>query len=501
KKLEEQITLQENLGEIFTVAAKLSFDVIWDWNLLTNEGSIGEGFKEMFGHTIYNNKGIIADWNIYIYPDDKEIVEKSLQDAIASSETRWEHVYRFIKADCTVAKIFNRATIIRNTNGKALRMIGAIQDISKQKVLEERLEQEIATKGKLLTDFKESFNLIFNSSTDVLYDADLEANTLIVSDAFEKEFGYKTAAGMTLEKDWASHIHPDDKARILKKYTRLVATSESEWKADYRFLKADGTVANVLNKGIVLRNPEGKAYRMMGSIHDISKQKVLEERLEQEIKLKEKQIAEAAEDAKYTERSDIGKELHDNINQLLGASRLYLELAKRGGEQSKLYLSRSTEYTITAIEEIRRLTKGMTTDIVKNIGLCEAIEKIASDFMEVNPVKIFSTLDSFIENRVNDKFKLNVFRIVQEQLNNILKHAQAKKVTISLSQNKKNVILCITDNGIGFNTTEKRKGIGVDNIISRAAAYGGTAEFVSARGEGCILTVKFIVTAALLKNA
>lgn len=90
-------------------------------------------------------------------------------------------------------------------------------------------------------------------------------------------------------------------------------------------------------------------------MQDLSRQKVLEEKLELEIKLKELQIAEAAEDAKETERSDIGKELHDNINQLLGASKMYVEMAKRGGENSQMYLTRSAEYTLTAIEEIRKL--------------------------------------------------------------------------------------------------------------------------------------------------
>ncbi len=115
---------------------------------------------------------------------------------------------------------------------------------------------------------------------------------------------------------------------------------------------------------------------MIGSMHDISNQKVLEERLAREIKLKEMQIKEAAGDAKDTERSNIGKELHDNVNQLLGASRLYLEMAKRGGKDSEMYLSRSSEYTLTAIEEIRKLSKGLTTDIIKNSGLCPAIESI-----------------------------------------------------------------------------------------------------------------------------
>ncbi|MEP7110776.1 MAG: PAS domain-containing protein [Ferruginibacter sp.] len=497
KKLEEQIAIQKE--HKFLLAAKFSFDVIWDWNLLTNELFIGEGFEELFGYPIKNNKGNIADWLNYLYPDDKEVVEKKLQAAIASSVTRWEHSYRFTRADGSVAKVFDRASIVRQEDGKAYRMIGVMQDISRQKELEEKLDHEIATNVKLFSDYKESFKLIFNSSAELLYDIDLVANEVIISDAFEKEFGYKITSRMTPEEDWAGHIHPDDKEAVLKDYFRMLASKDTEWKYSYRFFRSDDSVANIVSSAIILRNTGGQACRMIISMHDISKQKVLEERLEQEIKLKEKQIAEATEDAKDTERSDIGKELHDNINQLLGASRLYLELAKRGGANSELYLSRSSQYTLTAIEEIRKLTRGLTTDIIKNLGLFEAINNVTHDMMEVNPVKISCTLERNIEHNVNDRFKQNVFRIVQEQLNNILKHAKSTVATISLTQNKNCILLSITDNGVGFDTAKKQKGIGIVNIKSRAAFYNGTADFISQPGQGCILNVTFPVTDALLK--
>lgn len=226
-----------------------------------------------------------------------------------------------------------------------------------------------------------------------------------------------------------------------------------------------------------------------------TKQKALENKLEKEIQLKEKQIANAAEDAKETERSDIAKELHDNINQLLGASRMYLTMAKRGGENSQMYLDRSSEYTLTAIEEIRKLTKGLTTDIIKKLGLCAAIEHITEDAMETTPIKISNALHGFSESSMNDKFKLNIYRIVQEQLNNILKHAQASEVAIRLLQNKRAVLLTITDNGVGFDTHKTRAGIGIENIKSRAVSYNGTAAFVSKPGQGCVLNVRFPVTA------
>jgi PAS domain S-box-containing protein len=222
-------------------------------------------------------------------------------------------------------------------------------------------------------------------------------------------------------------------------------------------------------------------------------------RVEAENKIKEKQFAYAMEEAKDMERSDIGKELHDNVNQLLGVSRLYIDMAKRGGKETETYLSRSSEYTLTAIEEIRRLTKKLTTGIIKNVGLSEAIGKLSRDTMDVSPIKISCALESLTESSVNDKFSHNVFRIVQEQLNNILRHARASEVAISLSQNKKSIILSVADNGAGFDTGEQHKGIGIGNIKSRAASCNGIANFVSRPGGGCTLTVTFPVTDVLLR--
>jgi len=164
-----------------------------------------------------------------------------------------------------------------------------------------------------------------------------------------------------------------------------------------------------------------------------------------------------------------------------------------------MYLSRSSEYTLTAIEEIRKLSKGLTTNTIKNLGLCAAIENIRLYTMEVNSVKIEFKVN-FIENSVNDKFKLNIYRIIQEQLNNILKHAKATKVVIKLLQNKKSVKLIISDNGIGFDTGKKRNGIGIANIKSRATSYNGTADFISQPGSGCVLIATFSASDKLLRR-
>ena len=113
-------------------------------------------------------------------------------------------------------------------------------------------------------------------------------------------------------------------------------------------------------------------------------------------------------------------------------------------------------------------------------------------------MKISCELDSFEENSVNNKFKLNIFTIVQEQLNNIIKYAGATEVIINLSQSIKSIVLTICDNGIGFDTVKKQKGIGITNIKSRVASYKGNVDFISKPGHECILAVIFPVTDALL---
>jgi PAS domain S-box-containing protein len=334
---------------------------------------------------------------------------------------------------------------------------------------------------------------IGKTSYDVMWDWDIATGQIYVSDSIAEVFGYKVPDNTVNFTDFQRSLVPEEKEAVEKKLLKTLTSGTQNWNDSYRFKRQDGSVAYTTTRASIIRNEAGKAIRLIGAIQDISRLQKLELKLEQEIKLREEQIAEASDDAKNMERSDIGKELHDNINQLLVASRMYLEMAKRGGKDREAYLSRSSEYTINAIEEIRKLTRGLTTVTTQNIGLCEAIDKVIRDTMEVNPVKISRAWKSFKEDSVNDKFKLTIFRIVQEHLNNILKHAKATEVIISFSQNKKNLLLSISDNGVGFDTNKPQKGIGVTNIKSRAASYNGTADFVSQPGRGCVLTVNFPV--------
>jgi PAS domain S-box-containing protein len=487
--------LEENNAWIKYIA-KASYDVMWDWNVQTDEIYIGDSIREVFGYKV--PKDNIAHFKNFIrclIAEEKDKIETKLQKALASRKKTWSDSFKFKRRDGSIAVTNNRASIVRDDNGKAIRLIGATQDISTLRELEKKLKSQVIIRDELHKIFIESSKLSFEGK----WEWDLLTNDFVLGKGFEKLFGHalKNNSG-DIKKDWIDHLHPADKNAVEKSVRAAIESNALHWERECRFIKADGLVTSVFNRATIIRDNDGKAFRMIGIMQDITKVRRLEEKLEQELQLKESQITEAMEDARNSERSGIGKELHDNVNQLLGASKMYLEMGKKGGENSLLYLNKSSDYTLTAIEEIRKLTRGLITDIIKELGLSQAIKNISRDMMEVNALQITCSLSSFIESSVNDKLKLNIFRIVQEQLNNILKYAKATKVDISLSQNKKSVTLFISDNGAGFDIAAKRDGIGIINIKSRASAYNGTADFVSQPRKGCVLSVVFPVTNMLL---
>jgi signal transduction histidine kinase len=107
----------------------------------------------------------------------------------------------------------------------------------------------------------------------------------------------------------------------------------------------------------------------------------------------------------------------------------------------------------------------------------------------VKKMKIRLLITGLDEDTLLPEQKINVYRIIQEQLNNILKHAQASAVVIELNQEDERITLKVKDDGKGFDPRIRRTGVGISNIMSRAELYNGRVEIESAPGKGCRLEV------------
>jgi signal transduction histidine kinase len=204
---------------------------------------------------------------------------------------------------------------------------------------------------------------------------------------------------------------------------------------------------------------------------------------------KQREITGAVLTAQENERADMGKELHDNVNQILVAAMLYMKMAKNDITGKKLYIEKSCGYILNAVEEIRKISKSLIPIGMQHIGLIESIKDLINDISKAHPVKFEFRNDGILDGDFNDKLKLNIFRIVQEQFNNILRHSKATRVSIGLSKHENKITLTIADNGEGCDISNIKKGVGIINIKSRADLYQGKVVIVSKPAKGYELKV------------
>jgi PAS domain S-box-containing protein len=338
----------------------------------------------------------------------------------------------------------------------------------------------------------ERYLLATKATNDAIWDFDIKNNHLYWGESFYALFGYKQSDIDRREGFWESKIHPEDRRRTVGIYqTALKKKDHSIIHIDYRFKKADGKYALISDRSFVVYDNKGEPTRIVGSMQDVTERKKLEKKLlTQEIE-KQKSIAQAVVDAQEKERGEIGKELHDNVNQILSTAKLYLELAKTESKQRPELIKRSADNIFDAINEIRAISKALVPPSVKDLGLIDSIKDMIESLHIAKAIKVKFTHKNYKEEEVGDNVKLMLFRIVQEQVNNILKHAEAKLLIITISIKDKYIQLQLSDNGKGFDPEKIKfkKGVGLTNIESRANLLNGKVTIQSTVGKGTVLTV------------
>ncbi len=230
-------------------------------------------------------------------------------------------------------------------------------------------------------------------------------------------------------------------------------------------------------------------------INDITEKIKLQEALESQQEEKQRSITAATINAQETERAELGRELHDNINQILVTALLFLDNVIVSQKMDYDKLKYIKEIIAESIKEIRKLTKGLVPPSLDNIGLVVALDGILSNIKSLENINISTSFEEFSEDMISEELKLMIYRIAQEQLNNIIKHSQATMVNIALYKKNGNLELQIKDNGKGYDLSSQRNGVGLQNIKTRAALHHGEVSITSSINNGFELIVDFPITA------
>jgi PAS domain S-box-containing protein len=228
--------------------------------------------------------------------------------------------------------------------------------------------------------------------------------------------------------------------------------------------------------------------------NDITEKISLRHQLMEEKIFRQKEIMQVAIEAQEKERTEIGRELHDNVNQILGMAKVSLEHGRDNAAVQPEMTERAMTMISSAIEELRELSKSLIQAYEREIGLQLSLENLVESVRLGNRFQVKMDFSVPDERVLDDKLKMTLFRIVQEQLNNILKHAEANNVQLSVKHLGDVLSLYITDDGKGFQAKQKRNGIGITNIINRAEIFNGHVEIDSEPGKGCRMLINFKVS-------
>jgi signal transduction histidine kinase len=215
--------------------------------------------------------------------------------------------------------------------------------------------------------------------------------------------------------------------------------------------------------------------------------------------LEHRKLADLIIRAQQEERARIGRELHDNVNQILGSAQLYLSLLNTVGEDVGFIRDKATELVLLAIEEIRNLSREMVMPDFNADGLIGTITRTVEALRYGKMFTIdFRHSDRLTIEAQDPCMKLALYRIVQEQTGNIVKYSQAQNVEISMHCNNDQVRLLIKDDGKGFEPTRSRRGVGLNGIYERTALFNGKVQLKTAPGKGCTLIVTIPLDLKLL---
>ena len=322
-------------------------------------------------------------------------------------------------------------------------------------------------------------------TSEAIWEWDISSGQVFRNQQMEVLTGFNQAETRDLSW-WFNRIHINDRERVQSSVAAALENKKSSWEEEYHFECADGIFKIVCDRGFVLYEND-KPVKMIGSLQDITEIKELRLQLMQEKIMHQKEIAESIVIAQEKERLLLGNELHDNVNQILTTARLYLDMINTENSADTEIRDKAKEFIMMAYDEIRKLSRELVSPQLRASSITIGIQELVDDIEASGQFKIEFNHDPIIT--LSKSLKITLYRILQEQMKNIIRYSKATEITIELTSPNNQVILSVNDNGIGFDSKKINQGIGLSNIYERVKLYDGTVDLDTAPGKGCRITI------------
>lgn len=344
----------------------------------------------------------------------------------------------------------------------------------------------------------EHFELAARATNDALWDWNLITNEIWWSDGFSKQFGYPLEELEPTITSWTSRLHPDDKERVETGIYKIIRGGAKVWWDEYRFHRKDGSYAYVTDRGFVIHDADGQPVRMVGGMTDITQRK----EAEMQLKLSRRQLralSARVESSREEERTRISREIHDELGQMLTGLKMdlrWIEKKLQGNGQATLQpvaekITAAIGLTDDTIVTVQRIASELRPGTLDNLGLATALKHEAQQWQQRTGVRCLLHLPEQ-QLELSHDAATAIFRIFQETLTNIARHAQATEANIELRPDEDQVLLEVRDNGQGISAEAVRdpRSLGLLGMKERASLLGGEITFTPGAERGTVVTLR-----------
>ncbi|WP_244612299.1 PAS domain S-box protein, partial [Methylobacterium gnaphalii] len=236
--------------------------------------------REMFGIGPDDPVTYEGSYLAGLHPDDREAADAAVRAATdPAGPGIFDVEYRVRGIRTGVERRIAARGKSTFVDGRQIRFVGTVRDVTARKAA------EFAVRAT-----EERYRLVTRATNDAIWDWDLEANHVLWNDALGTTYGYDLATVETTGEWWLDHVHPEDRARVEEDIRSAIAANGSEWSHEYRFRRADGSYADVLDRGYMVRGKRGEPIRMIGAMLDLSERKRDERRLREMNALLEERV-------------------------------------------------------------------------------------------------------------------------------------------------------------------------------------------------------------------
>src|ERR1700722_7566036 len=353
--------------------------------------------------------------------------------------------------------------------------------------------EELASKADLLLQLNgelisrnQELDAIVSTAPDVIFSSQGDGLYEYVSDRFHEYTGLPVDATMGVR--WLDFVHAEDIQRCKAGWMESVERG-GHYESEYRLKSVNGSYRWFRSRAVPIRDPEGKIVKWYGTCSDIHDSKLLEQSIRKNATEREKMIDQRTNElrrlsvrlmsAQDQERRRIARDLHDGLGQELAVAKMVLDktLMQKSSELQDAWTQASTIID-RAIQQVRSMSHLLHPPLLDEVGLLSALSWYSEGLTKRSGIETSLEVNPPDFPRLTIEVETAAFRIVQEALTNVFRHAEAQKVRIGLHHRDGVIVVSVLDDGKGIDQRTAdlrpdRVGVGINGMKQRAKELGG----------------------------